>query len=159
MEDFVQRLALHLTAWEATTFLLGEFTNPEAQDHPVYTIADGFLALSQRVERNSIVRKLQVVKLRGQCELPGLHTFRITADGLRVFARLPKPEEDEPVERNASQPSTPGDQRLSTGVAGIDGMLHGGIPRGHSVLVAGPSGSGKTVPGVHRRGVKRGELV
>ena len=159
MEDFVQRLALHLTAWEATTFLLGEFTNPAVQDHPVYTIADGFLALSQQVERNSIVRKLQVVKLRGQCELPGLHTFRITADGLRVFARLPKPEEDEPVERNASQPSTPGDQRLSTGVAGIDGMLHGGIPRGHSVLVAGPSGSGKTVLAGQfiAEGVKRGE--
>jgi hypothetical protein len=47
------------------------------------------------VERNSIVRKLQVVKLRGQSELPGLHTFRITGDGLKVFPRIPKPEEGE----------------------------------------------------------------
>jgi len=40
LQDFVQRLALHLTAWEATTFLIGEFTEPEAQDHPVFTVAD-----------------------------------------------------------------------------------------------------------------------
>ena len=79
LQDFVQRLALHLTAWEATTFLIGEHAEPQTHDHPVYTIADGILALSQRTERNSVVRKLQVVKLRGQAELPGLHTFRITA--------------------------------------------------------------------------------
>src|SRR5712691_1139226 len=95
MQDFVQRLALYLTAWEATTFLIGEFTEPQNLYHPVYTIADSLLALSQRAERNSIVRKLQVVKLRGQSELPGLHTFRITADGLRVFPRIPKPAEEQ----------------------------------------------------------------
>ncbi|HEV8436643.1 MAG TPA: ATPase domain-containing protein [Methylomirabilota bacterium] len=158
MQDFVQRLALHLTAWEATTFLIGEFTEPESQDHPVYTIADGLLALSQRVERNSIVRKLQVVKLRGQRELPGLHTFRITGDGLRVFPRLPKPEE-EPAERNASQSPMTGRERLSTGIAGLDEMLHGGIPQGYSVLIAGPSGSGKTVLAGQfiAEGVRQGE--
>jgi circadian clock protein KaiC len=159
MQGFVQRLAHHLTAWEATTFLIGEFTEPERQDHAVYTIADGLLALSQRAERNSIVRKLQVVKLRGQSELPGLHTFRITADGLRVFPRIPKPEEDEPAQRTASQHPTAVPERLSTGVAGVDEMLHGGIPQGYSVLIAGPSGSGKTVLAAQfiAEGVRRGE--
>jgi circadian clock protein KaiC len=84
------------------------------------------------------------VKLRGQSELPGLHTFRITADGLRVFPRLPKPEE-EPARRDATPLPLTGRERLSTGVAGVDEMLHGGIPQGYSVLIAGPSGSGKTV--------------
>jgi circadian clock protein KaiC len=159
MQDFVQRLALHLTAWEATTFLIGEFTEPESRDHPVYTIADSLLALSQRAERNSIVRKLQVVKLRGQSELPGLHTFRITRDGLRVFPRLPKPEEETPVQRNTPQFPTAVRERLSTGVAGLDEMLHGGIPQGYSVLIAGPSGSGKTVLAAQfiAEGIKRGE--
>ena len=156
MQDFVQRLALHLTAWEATTFLVGEFTQPENQDHPVYTIADSLLALSQRAERNSIVRKLQVVKLRGQGELPGLHTFRITADGLRVFPRIPKPHEDRTDGQHAS---TTGPARLSTGLPALDDMLHGGIPRGYSVLVAGPSGSGKTMLAAQfiAEGIKRGE--
>jgi circadian clock protein KaiC len=158
-QGFIQRLALHLTAWQATTFLIGEFSDPEHQDHPVYTIADSLLALSQRVERNSIVRKLQVVKLRGQGELPGLHTFRITPDGVKVFPRIPKPEEDESPSGDGSPSSTASSERLSTGVAGVDAMLNGGIPKGYSTLVAGPSGSGKTVLGAQfiATGVKRGE--
>src|SRR5207247_992024 len=46
VQDFVQRLALHLTAWEATTFLLGEFPGTEAENHPVFTVADGLVVLS-----------------------------------------------------------------------------------------------------------------
>lgn len=143
-QDFVQQLALHLTAWEATTFLVGEFDDPETQGHPVYTVADGLILLSQKTERNSVVRKLKVVKMRGQSDLPGLHTFRITRDGLKVFPRIPKPEE-EPAQRDVSRAITPVEERVSTGVGGLDEMLHGGVPRGYSVMVAGPSGSGKTV--------------
>ena len=46
----------------------------------VFTIADSILWLSQAPDNNSIVRKLQVVKVRGQAQMPGLHTFRITGD-------------------------------------------------------------------------------
>ena len=38
----------------------------EVRDNPVFTVADGLFWLYQQVERNSIVRKLQVMKLRGQ---------------------------------------------------------------------------------------------
>ena len=158
LQDFVQRLALHLTAWEATTFLVGEFTEPEAQDHPVYTVADSLIALTQKTERNSVVRKIRIMKMRGQSDLPGLHTFRITRDGLKVFPRIPKPEE-EPDQRDVSQSLTAEQERLSTGVSGLDEMLKGGIPRGYSVMIAGPSGSGKTVLAGQfiAEGVKRGE--
>jgi len=158
LQDFVQRLALHLTAWEATTFLVGEFTEPETQDHPVYTVADGLIALSQKTERNSVVRKLRIIKMRGQSDLPGLHTFRILRDGLRVFPRIPKPEEelDRP---DAAHSFTATRERLSTGVSGLDEMLMGGVPRGYSLMIAGPSGSGKTVLAGQfiADGVKRGE--
>jgi circadian clock protein KaiC len=158
LQDFVQRLALHLTAWEATTFLVGEFTEPEAQDHPVFTVADSLIALSQKTERNSVVRKLRIMKMRGQGDLPGLHTFRITRDGLKVFPRIPKPEE-EPDQRDVSQTLTAAQERVSTGVSGLDEMLKGGVPRGYSVMIAGPSGSGKTVLAGQfiAEGVKRGE--
>ena len=158
LQDFVQQLALHLTAWEATTFLIGEFTEPETQDHPVYTVADGLIALSQRTERNSVVRKIRIIKMRGQSDLPGLHTFRILRDGLRIFPRIPKPDE-EPDQRDASPPFTAVRERLSTGVGGLDEMLSGGVPRGYSVMIAGPSGSGKTVLAGQFivEGVKRGE--
>jgi circadian clock protein KaiC len=158
LQDFIQRLALHLTAWEATTFLIGEFTEPEAQDHPVFTVADSLIAMSQKTERNSVVRKMRVMKMRGQSDLPGLHTFRITQDGLKVFPRIPKPDE-EPSQRDASQTLTAAQERLSTGVSGLDEMLQGGVPRGYSVMIAGPSGSGKTVLAGQfiAEGVKRGE--
>jgi len=83
------------------------------------------------------VRKLQVMKMRGQGQIPGLHTARISDAGVNVFPRLLKP-----AELIAEQPL---EHRLSTGVMGLDEMMGGGIPRGYSVLLAGPSGSGKTV--------------
>ncbi len=147
LQDFVQRLAVHLTAWEATTFLVGEHSEVDIEGHPIHTVADGIIALSQRLERNSVVRKLRVIKMRGRSDLPGLHSFRITSAGLSVFPRLPKPEEEPSAENLAGTSATAEEPRLSTGVSRLDAMLGGGIPRGYSVLVAGPSGSGKTVLG------------
>jgi circadian clock protein KaiC len=37
------------------------------------------------------------------------------------------------------------ESRMRTGVAVLDDMLGGGLPRGYSLLVAGPSGSGKSI--------------
>ena len=85
LQGFVQRLALQLTTWQATTFLVGEYQDFEKEDNPIFTVADGILWLYQTVERNSVVRKLRVVKMRGQAPVPGLQTFRITAKGVQVF--------------------------------------------------------------------------
>ena len=87
LQDFVQRLALFLTTWQATTFLIGEYSEGEMRENPVFTVADGLFWLTQNVERNSVVRKLQIIKLRGQNSVPGLHTIRITDDGLQAFSR------------------------------------------------------------------------
>lgn len=138
-QDFVQRLALHLTNYQATTFLLGEYEEA-AHDNAVFTVADGIMWLYQAIDRNSVVRKAHVIKMRGQGQIPGLHTARITEGGLSIFPRLLKPEE-----RTKPRTRPPLEDRLSTGVPELDKMMHGGIPRGYSVLVAGPSGAGKTV--------------
>ncbi len=146
LPHFVQQLATRLTSWEATTFLVGEYQPSETDKNPVFTVADGLLWLVQSLDRNSIVRKMQVMKVRGQAPIPGLHTFRITGDGVQVFPRvIVGPEEK-------AQPATGGGtraprKRLSTGVTGLDDMLGGGIPAGYSMLLAGPSGSGKSVLG------------
>jgi circadian clock protein KaiC len=132
----MQRLALQLTSYEATTFLLGEYADGE-QDSAVFTVADGIVWLHQATDRNSVVRKMQVIKMRGQGQIPGLHTMRISNEGLGVFPRILKP--DEKIGENSLVP------KLSTGIAVLDEMMGGGVPKGYSVLVAGPSGSGKTV--------------
>ena len=137
LQGFVQRLALHLTSWQATTFLIGEYVEGELRDNPVFTVADGLLWLYQSIERNSIVRKMQVMKLRGQESVPGLHTFRITGGGLQAFPRtFGLAEQSDHVK---------GLRRLSTGIREFDSLMDGGIPEGDSLLLAGPSGSGKSV--------------
>lgn len=138
LERFVQQLGMQMTLWQATTFLVGEYLKPEAESAPVFTVADGIIWLSQSMHRSSMVRKLQVVKMRGQAQAPGLHTFRIDDEGLRVFPRAI-------VQRGSEGPAESVRPRLSMGVQGLDEMMGGGLPQGYSLLVVGPSGSGKTV--------------
>lgn len=38
VQSFVQQLALLLTSWEATTFLIGEYAEAELLDNPVFTV-------------------------------------------------------------------------------------------------------------------------
>jgi len=87
LQSFLQRLAQFLTSWQATTFLVGEYVQEEIRENPLFTVADGLIWLWQVTERNSVVRKLQVMKLRGQASVPGLHTIRIGGDGLQAFSR------------------------------------------------------------------------
>jgi circadian clock protein KaiC len=49
--------------------------------------------------------------------------------------------------------------RISTGIAGLDSLIEGGIPRGFTVLVAGNPGTGKTILTSHflYDGLKKGE--
>ncbi|CAN5787562.1 serine/threonine protein kinase [soil metagenome] len=137
LHAFVQRLALHLTTWQTTSFLVGEYEDGDRSGNAVFTIADSIMWLTQAPDNNSIVRKIQIVKVRGQAQMPGLHTFRMTSGGLQVFPRLSLAVD----EHERITPSG----RASTGVAGLDEMMGGGIPTGDSVLIAGPSGSGKSV--------------
>jgi circadian clock protein KaiC len=151
LQGFVQRLALHLTSWQATTFLIGEYGDAEMRDNPVFTVADGLFWLYQTAERNSIVRKFQIMKLRGQASVPGLHTFRITDAGMQAFSRTLG------LTKRTSRNPTP--RRLSTGIPELDKMLEGGIPEGDSVLVAGASGTGKSVLATQflTEGIRQGE--
>ena len=151
LQGFIQRLALQLTSWQATTFLIGEYDESEIRDNPLFTVADGLFWLSQQLERNSIVRKLQIRKSRGQASVPGLHTFRITNAGLQTFPRTLGLTETEDRGR--------GQRRLSTGLPDLDEMMGGGIPEGDSLLVAGSTGTGKSLMGTKFivNGLKQGE--
>src|SRR5687767_14075455 len=62
MQLFLQNLAQFLSSWEATTFLVGEYVDAEMRDNPLFTIADGLFWLWQVTERNSVVRKMQIMK-------------------------------------------------------------------------------------------------
>jgi circadian clock protein KaiC len=148
-DQFVQRLALHLTSWEVTSLLIGEYSEQE-QRNAVFTVADGILWLSQATDRNSVVRKLQVIKTRGRAQMPGLHTFRITNDGLQVFPRIPEQTRARQTQKR---------KRLSTGVPGMDEMIGGGVVAGDAVMLTGPAGSGKSTIATQfiAEGLRKGE--
>ena len=151
LQSFIQRLALFLASWQATTFLIGEYAEDELRDNPVFTVADGLFWLRQTVERNSIVRKLQIVKLRGQDSVPGLHTFRITDAGVQAFSRT--------FGLSGHMKDPPSHRRLCFGIPELDKMLGGGVREGDSVLVAGSSGTGKSVLATQfiAEGIRQGE--
>ena len=138
LQQFIQQLGILMTSWQATSFLIGEYFS-EGDPNPVFTVADGLIWLRQSVQRNSMVRKMEIMKMRGQPTLPGLHTFRLSSAGIHVFSPPPLTT---PLETVAAP--HPG-ARLCMGVPGLDEMLGGGLPRGYSLLVAGPSGSGKSI--------------
>jgi circadian clock protein KaiC len=136
MQAFIQRLSQFLTSWQATTFLVGEYVEEEVRDNPLFTFVDGIIWLSQVAERNSVTRKLQVMKLRGQASVPGLHTIRIDNGGLQAFSRT--------LGLTGKKNIRTRRRRLSTGIPDLDKMMGGGIREGDSLLVAGPTGTGKS---------------
>jgi circadian clock protein KaiC len=156
IQQFIQQLGIHLSGWHATAFLVEEYLS-DNDPHPVFTVADGLISLHQSVFRNSMVRQIQILKMRGQATLPGMQTFRISGTGIEVFPTA-LVRDDTGAAREASGKRHT-NVRLSMGVPGLDDMLGGGLPSGYSILVAGPSGSGKTIMATAflAEGVRRGE--
>ncbi len=151
VQEFVHRLSQFLTSWEATTFLVGEYVEKETHNNSLFTLVDGIFWLSQATERNSVVRKLQIIKMRGQATVPGLHTVRITDNGLQAFSRT--------LGLIGNKKKLAQRRRLSIGIPELDKMLGGGILEGDSLLVAGPSGTGKSALATQfiAEGLRQGE--
>ena len=151
VQSFIHHLAQFLTSWEATTFLVGEYDPKEIRNNPLFTMVDGIFWLSQVTERNSVVRKLQIMKVRGQASVPGLHTIRISESGLQAYSRT--------LGLTGDKPKSSRRRRLSLGVPELDMMLGGGILEGDSLLMAGPSGTGKSALATQfiAEGLRQGE--
>ncbi len=145
------RMAASLATIECTALLVGEYTAEELAVAPESTIVDGIVELSTRHVGPYPHRRLQVHKLRGSGYLAGEHSYRIDADGIHLFPRFVTPASPHMYE--------PSDERVPTGIDGLDELLHGGLLRGTAALVVGDPGVGKTVTALHfvLNGAVRGE--
>jgi circadian clock protein KaiC len=139
--SFVYDLAVHMAAWGATTFLVGEYSLEETRIHPEFTIADGIIRLTSRRQELTTVREMEVYKLRGANAIPGRHFFDIGSEGLTFYPRMQVPH----VTGGLVLPIS---DRVTTGVSGLDALLQGGFPRGSATLVEGGTGIGKTLLGL-----------
>jgi circadian clock protein KaiC len=152
LRSFGYEIAVTLMAWEATTFLLGEFGPSEYQTNPLFSIVDGLCVMSQREVLGEHQRFLQVVKMRGTGHSRDEHPFAITDRGIDIFAARTLARRDSP--RKPAQV-----ERCRTGIAKLDEVIGAGIPRGASLLLSGVAGTGKTVLSLEflYRGAQAGE--
>lgn len=117
-----------------TVLMLDDLTAVE-HDLQVQSIAHGSLLLEHTMPAfGSIRRRLSVTKFRGSAFRAGFHDYSIRRGGIDVFPRLIAAEH----RRESTR------ERMTSGLAGLDRLLGGGLERGTSTLIAGAAGTGKS---------------
>ncbi|MCW2667264.1 MAG: putative circadian clock protein KaiC [Frankiales bacterium] len=98
-------------------------------------VADNVVLLRNTREGKGRRRTVEVLKMRGSSHRKGDYAFTIQPGvGLVVL----------PVSTSVLQAS-PTHERVSSGIADLDQMLHGGLFRDSITLLGGPTGTGKTL--------------
>jgi circadian clock protein KaiC len=140
-----------LTAYDATTFWVGEYSPEMLSALPEFAVADGIIDMVRTQRGSRDERFLRILKLRGSASLAGDHPFHLNRQGLQAFRRFVTPV--------LPADYTPRLERLKSGIKNLDDMVATGWLRGTTTLVAGPSGAGKTSLALHflKAGVENGE--
>jgi len=117
-----------------TTLLLDDSSEAGSDSH-VLSLAHGVLILEQLApEYGASRRRFTVQKVRGATYRGGYHDYVILTGGITIFPRLVA------AEHHRNFPN----ETVSSGLAGLDELLGGGLPRGTTTLLSGPPGSGKS---------------
>jgi len=135
------------------TVLLLDFVS-DGEDRQLESLCHGIVQLDQlSPEYGGQRRRLRVVKLRESTFRDGYNDFAIVTGGLRVFPRLVA------AEHNRALHGPP--ETVSSGLAELDDLTHGGLDRGTSTLIHGPSGVGKSTLSMQyaKAALERGERV
>jgi circadian clock protein KaiC len=140
VRPFIYDLAVQMAGWGATTLLVGEYAREEMPTLAEFAVADGILRLGSLREELTSVREMEVLKLRGAAYVAGRHFFDIGKAGLSFYPRV-----SAPTHPHVEQVRATDLDRARTGVAGLDELLGGGLPRGGSTVVQGGTGTGKTL--------------
>ncbi|MFI5361256.1 MAG: ATPase domain-containing protein [Elusimicrobiota bacterium] len=154
LRKFSYELVVNFMTRRCTTIFIGEYAETEFERNPLFAIIDGLISLTQRELSGEEQRFIHVVKMRGLPHSSDEHAFRISADGIEVFAPRLMLQHAPPAKSvNGGAP------RCHSGIRKLDDLFEGGIPRGSSLLLSGVAGTGKTVLGLEFifRGALAGE--
>jgi len=148
----LQRLFRWLKANGLTAVITGERGVDTLTRHGMEEyLADCVVLLDQRVVQEVTTRRLRVLKYRGSIHGTNEYPFLIGLDGMEVL-----PITSLTMDQQVS------DERLSSGMPGLDEMLGGlGVFRASSILISGTSGTGKTTLAANfaNAACERGERV
>lgn len=132
---YVMSLMQFLRGMDCTALLIAEIAGMADEDSVALFACHGVLQLENRVSGKNLSRRLlQITKFRGSDYISGRHEYVITNRGIKVFSRLEVP----------GTARTPEACAVPSGIPEIDTMLHGGLDRGATNLIAGHTGTGKT---------------
>ena len=141
----------YFAQYNATVLMLDDLT-AELADKTVHSVAHGVIRLEELAPAYGAERRrVRIIKYRGIKFRGGYHDATITTGGMNVFPRLVASEYRSNFVR----------RRVSSGVAGLDELLGGGIEAGSSTLILGPAGTGKSLVAIVflAAAVARGEKV
>lgn len=142
LRKFSYEVAVNLMAWETTGFLLGEYSDQDVDSNPLFSINDGILRVSERMESGEQQRFIQVTKMRGTNHSRAQHPFLIDSNGLSIYATKMTIHRDSLSDVNFKGGNL---ARAKVGISQLDLLLGDGIPYGSSLLISGVAGTGKTL--------------
>lgn len=136
IRQFMFELGKILATLGCTTILTSEVA--QEGSYSVYAveefISDVILRFDRIKEKNLILRKLSIVKVRGKETHIGELDFRINKNGIKMIP---------PLDVKMDGKST--NERVSIGNAAIDKLLYGGVLKSSSTMLAGTTGTGKSL--------------
>lgn len=122
-------------AGQQMTVLLLDDHSADGGDLHVQSIAHGVITIEQVIsDYGAEKRRIKVNKMRGLNFVGGYHDAMILSGGMRVYPRLVA----------SDHPGTGDRGQMSSGLAGLDQLMGGGLDRGTSCLLLGPAGTGKS---------------
>jgi circadian clock protein KaiC len=128
-----------------TPMLIAETVGSDPESGIVERSAvDAIFSLSAELYegREYELRRLRVVKARGQKFVTGNHTYRIQdRQGIELYPRVASAPESKPINHVSTE-------RDSFGIPALDQMLGGGTYPGTATMVAGSTGTGKSLLGL-----------
>ena len=151
-KKFIHELQIQADLADCTMLLLTSAAVDQHFASAEHTMVDGLIELQTRIRERRSERDLIVHKMRGSGFLRGVHSFRVTDQGIAIHPRI------EALLSEPSQASVEDDgPRISTGVGTLDEILGGGPLRRSTSLVMGAAGAGKSTLGLHFLGASKDE--
>ncbi|GIV96776.1 MAG: circadian clock protein KaiC [Herpetosiphonaceae bacterium] len=138
---FLFELNTHLMLMSCMGLFVADSDPDNSISGPEYTLTDTVIMMHRQTQAQRHIREIEVLKSRGTGAVTGQHLFEIASRGVMVYPRL-----------EAFKDHTPtlwGDVSKKTGLAEVDQLLAGGLPKGSMTMLLGEPGTGKTLLGLN----------